>query len=135
MRKRVLAGAILGAAMAVLFAGAAGAEDPPAMAPAGAPKGLAIINCRLAGDLSLSDCKVTGEAPAGIGLGAMALQMSHILKAPPSISADPSGRVTLPLMFQPGAPPDGDDAGDAGEGNDEVVGQPPALEAPGAAQA
>jgi TonB family protein len=105
MRAHALVGGISGAVvMAALLAGAGRAEAPPAGAAdalrSGKP-GLAVINCKVAGDRSLTDCKLIRESPPGSGFGAAALKMSRLMRLSPGSTADAGGRITLPILFRP----------------------------------
>ena len=113
MRGRVLAGLFGGAVMAtVLFAGAAGAEDPLSGAPQPGARGMALINCKVSDDRSLTDCRLIKESPPGAGFGAMALRMANLLRLSPQSTVDESGRITLPMLFKPSASGGADTAPD-----------------------
>jgi TonB family protein len=117
MRARVLAGALGAAAtVAAVFAGPAGAEGPAAGAAQPDGEGMAVINCKVTEDRSLTDCKLLKEAPPGSGFGAAALKMAGMFRLSPQSTVDASGRVTLPILFKPGGAdtaPDGSGVQDA----------------------
>lgn len=134
MRAGALTAGLSGVIAAAALLGAARAQAPqqPEQRPdAPATPGLAVINCKVAEDRSLTDCRLLEESPPGAGFGEAALRMSHLMRLSPDSTADESGRVTLPILFRP--PPDREAA--PAPRDEPPAGPPPALDLPGVAAA
>jgi hypothetical protein len=69
------------------------------LGPAKAPTamGAASIECVLAAEGALTNCKLLTESPTGMGIGEAALKMSHEFKLQ---GGEPGKVVTIPLRFR-----------------------------------
>jgi hypothetical protein len=75
---------------------------PKAAADAGVARGVGVIDCRVAVDGRLTDCKVAREAPAGLGFGEAAMLVAPIMQMNPwTDDGRPvdGARVKLPVQF------------------------------------
>jgi len=73
----------------------------------GPAKGLARIECKVAPDGVLSDCRVLSEDPTGAGFGPYAQSIAMKFRATPEAAKKMNGAVVLPIRFGPAeeAPP------------------------------
>jgi TonB family protein len=90
----------------VIWAEAPSAEDMAKFYPPttdGPQRGLARIECRVAGDGRLSDCHILSEEPGDAGLGAYALSLAPKFRATPEAAKEMQGAVVIPVRFGPAA--------------------------------
>lgn len=75
---------------------------PKAAADAGVKKGVGVIDCATARDGRLTDCKVSREAPEGLGFGQAAMTVAPIMQMNPwTDDGRPidGARIKLPIEF------------------------------------
>lgn len=82
---------------------------PAAAAKAGLKTGRAVVDCLVGPDGRLSDCRVSGEDPAGQGFGEAAVKLAGYMKvAPWTLDGRPSagGRIKMPIRLNAEAEPE-----------------------------
>lgn len=78
------------------------AEAWPAEAKKAGVDGRAVLNCEVAYDGAMEDCKVFVETPAGKGFGAAALSLSGRFQLSPMVDGQSTtgGRMLVPVRFR-----------------------------------
>ena len=63
------------------------------------------MDCLLAYDGGLKDCRVISETPPGMGFGAAALGLTRLYQLQPMVDGQSAtdGRIVIPVRFQPSA--------------------------------
>lgn len=83
------------------------ADAWPAAARAAGATGKVLMDCLLAYDGGLKDCRVISETPPGMGFGAAALGLARLYQLQPMVDGQSAtdGRIVIPVRFQPPADP------------------------------
>ena len=84
------------------------ADAWPAAAKQAGTTGKVLMNCLLAYDGTLKDCRVISETPPGLGFGAAALGLAGAFQLMPVVDGQSAtdGRIIIPVRFQPPADPE-----------------------------
>lgn len=78
-------------------------EAWPAAARQAGVSGKVVMNCMVAYDGGLEDCRVLTETPAGMGFGAAALSLTGQYQLSPNVDGQSTtgGRMLVPVRFRP----------------------------------